>query len=1095
MDVEQFREQDREWRRRLQGLSLVTEANIDIAEATSALRDLSDRALRSAAGGGNRAAVLKRYAPTLLVGLTAVASSKYDEGTFWPRVGEVVGSPMTQQVQGLFSDTFRYGLDLLGLSRFDTPLRNLGEILMHAGIPVASVADLVTVLQKRDASSFELTGAGMCSWASSLTRGAAAAKGLDAPTWRFLTSGGEVAADLIDRFLDALDLAKSAAPDALSLESLPTHLGDELRRLLTSGRVRATARRSRRRVSRSVPRLAFVSGEIQLDLPPLEQHLNRDVAWQITVAGESRFRRVRAPWPGDTPDRTREAISRPAVSAVVALMGEEMEWTVPIVDTSCPVLAFDATSRLAITPGTQLPKGRVWVAFPNETDSSVADALEYDGSIALIEQLDAPFGWDGWSFALVDVSGITRLRPRAGDDYRWRYVSSITRPALADVDVLPYLRSASGSYILAERPMITLPAARVDVESGVGTTVWTITVLSSDGEVLSTRQCASDVTPVIVDPWPDVETFIGEFEVRVQGPLGRGSVHSIAIAERVTVSSSTDFRWFTPRDGLEPCSLEITTPGESVRVELDNATSANTAEIAGAAGTRPLTVVTDVDFMWVSASKVAKPGTGPAPLERESLPETVLRLNTIPKQRGAVHVVAAGSTVQTIPLDANATGIAVLNLAMIADTAERHGVVSLRYEAGDKSTVIGLVRPRQLVSSIEVQEDTLRLSINGDSVSLELGVYLDFAPWRRPEIIRVGAGEVAIPLPACLNGRGPAVIVARVEDPWSESVWPDRLPRRDDNTHHLDLPAVTADDLDDQFLCWVGGDLPLPATPASLAFAIDVYASLRAARSTRPKPLLLAEVAALSRAQGDSFLDAARAGSWSRLSHTRLLAEGWAATAPGSKEPIRNATWMLSPFLGVLESINLVHESPSDLLEIADAVLGDSARSILDDGVDPHAAVGAFRHEAEILATWPAERIEEVWRAAAPIPGALLNADQRMLHARELFDSRVLPLTREAAASSRVVLRATHEVLQDALGDRVRGPIRARSGSEGWPSLPCVSLSLSLLARLAARGHDAAMQTFTRYRSRFADLAEAAPSFIEQDLVLAELWMTRWEDE
>lgn len=1095
MDVEAFREQDREWRRRLQGLSLVTEANIDVDDATSALQVVAHRALRGDAGGGQRVAIMKRYAPTVLVGLTAVASSKYDEGTFWPRVGEVIESPMTQPVQGLFADTFRYGLGLLGLARFDTPLRNLGEILMHAGIPVSSVADLLTLVQKRDASSVQLTGASMCAWAASHTRATAAAKGLDAPSWRFLTNGGDVAADLVDRLLDALDAAKVAAPETLSFDALPTHLGDEVRRLLTSGRIRPTASRARRRASRSVPRLAFIDGEILLDLPPLEQQFDRDITWQVTVAGESRFRRVRAPWPGDAPTRTREAISRPEISAVVSLAKEELEWTVPIVETSCPVLAFDANSRFAITPGTQLPKGRVWIALPNETDAPVTDAIESDGSITLIEQLDAPFGWDGWSFALVDVSSVTRLRPKADDDYRWRYVSSITRPTLTEVAVLPHLRSASGSFVLAERPRITLPPARVDAEIGAGSTEWSITVLSSDGEVLSTCSCESGVTPVMVDPWPGVETLIGEFEVRVQGPLGRGAVHNVAIAERVTVKSSTDFRWFTPRDGLETCRVEISTPSELVRVDLDGATNAHTAQIMGAPGPRSLIVITDVDFMWVSAGKTAKPGTGPVSLELESLPDTVLRLNTIPKQRGWVHVVAAGSTAQTTHVDANATGIAVLNLASISDTAERHGVVSLRYEADERSTVIGLVRPRQLVSSIEVEEDSLRVSANGDSVSLELGVYLDFAPWRRPEVVRVGAGETAIALPDCLTGRGPAVVAVRVEDPWSESVWPDSLQRHDDNTHHLELPAVIAESLDDQFLCWVGGNLPLPATTESLAFAIDIYASLRAARSTRPKPALLAEVADLSRDLGSSFLDAARKGSWSRRSHTRLLAEGWAATAPTSSEPIRNATWALSPYLGVIESLRLIRKAPAGLLEVADSVLGPAARSILEDGTDPHAAVGAFRHEAEILATWPAERVDAIWRAAAPVPGALLNADQRMLHARELFDSRVLPLTREAAASSRVVLRATHEVLQNALGDRVRGPIRARTGSEGWPSLPCISLSLSLLARLAARGHDAANQAFTRYRSRFADLAEAAPSFIEQDLVLAELWMTRWENE
>lgn len=1096
MDVDEFRQQDRNWRRQLQGLSLVAEAGVDVTTAIDGLRMLAARVFPLT--GQQRAKVLKRYSATLLVGLTGVASAKYDEGTFWPRVEDVVEYELPQPAQKLFSDTFRYGLDLLGLSRFDTPLRNLGEILMHAGVPVASVGGLLRVLQKRDTRDVDLTGADFCAWASALTRATAAVKGLDAPTWRFLTSGGDVSADLTDRFLEVLDAGLGADPASLPLESLPNHLAEEIRRLLASGELSHANGHQRPRERRLTPKLVYADGEVLLDLPPFEQRLASAITWQVTIAGESRLRRVAKPWPGDLPALVREAVAKPSVEAVLAIADRNMEWTIPIVDAASPLLAFDARTGAALAAGSQLPKGRVWLAFPNADDLHPDEALEMEGTITIVEHVDAPHGWDTWSFALVDVSGVTRVRPRSADDFRWRYVSSIARPALEEVPTVPHIRASSGGFVLARRPLVALPPAHRDTDGDVASTTWTITLATATGETLRSTRSESDTAPSWIDPWPEnARPLVGDFQIRIVGPLGRGATYDIAIAEQTITTTSTGFRWFSTRDGLDSCRLEIDSSGRRELVELDGATRRASIVVRDALGASALNVTTDIDFMWVSVvrgQRAAEPGIGPVPLETESLYESVLRLNTVPQLPGKLDVVASGAVVQSSVMNANTTGIATLNLATISDTAERHGVVSLVYATGERSTTIGLVRPRQLVSDISVVDDELRVTKNGDSVPLELGVYLDHAPWREPVTVRIDENTNTVPLPECLQERGPAVIATRVEDPWATDAWP-ALPQRSQNTHHLDRPLGPAQTLDDSFLAWVGDNVPLPSTPEALRFATEIYASLRHVRSSRARWELFAGIAELSRARGESFLDAARSGYWSRTTHTRLLAEGWAATAPAAANPLNRTTWTLSPFLGLLESFSGYPWDGGDVLEHVRITLGDPALKILIDGIDPHGAVGAFRREAEIMSDFPKERIDEVWRAAAPVPGALLNADQRLLHARELFDSRISPRTRDIATVSHTMLRTSHAVLQAELGERVRMPIGARSGGDGWPSLPCVSISLSLLARLAARGSTSAADTFARYRSRFAELAEAAPSFVEQDLVLAELWMTRWENE
>lgn len=1099
MNTEEFREQDREWRRRLQGHALVTEAEVDVDQATAALRTLAARALFLDAKQ-NRVAIMKRYAPTLLIGLTAVASTKYDEGTFWPRVGEVAEVEMTQPLQHLFSDTFRYGLDLFGLSRFDTPLRNLGEILMHAGVPVASVGDFLRVLQKRDSGAYDLTGSDLCAWATSMTRAAASAKGLDAPTWRFLSSGGDVAADLVDRFLSVLDAAReSQAVDTLPLDALPPHIGAEVRRLIVTGEVKKSAGRGRSREGRLVPRLVYANGEIQLDLPAYEQRFQSEVSWQVTVAGQSMVRRVSAPWPGDARTPVRVSIPQPETNAVVTLRDRSLEWAVPIVDTTSPILVFDANTGIALASGSQLPKGRAWVAFPNETGSEVSDALEVQGSLTLIEHVDAPYGWDNWSFALVELSEVTRLRPRSGDDFRWRYVSPVTRPALEDVDTVPRIRAASGGFVLAERPRLTLPPTRQSADTDIASTVWTVTLTSAEGEVLNSFRSESSTVPVTVDPWPTAAgTIVGEFELHAQGPLGRGATFAIAVAEGVSTTASSDFRWFTSNEGLDNCTIDIVSSGQRDSLELDESTRTQATVIRDALGSPALTVTSDIDFMWVTTADSrgsTKPAIGPAQVERESLPETLIRLNTVPRIFGQLEVLAGGVVVQTARMDANATGIAVLNLATVSDTSEKHGVVSLRYVAGGRTTVVALVRPRQLIAELSVEDGILRLAKNGESVPLELGVYLDYAPWREPTVLTVPAGLNEVRLPDAIRNRGPAIIAARVEDPWTIEEWASEPPRRDGNSHHIDLPVLDVKTLDDSFLAWVGGELPLAMTSSALPFALDIYGTLSRARTARPRYELFSEIGELSRAQGDHFLDAARSATWTRATHTRLLAEGWAATAKAGDAPIDAKTWTLSPFLGVIESLGGWLEDSGELSEHLVAVLGEPAVAILERGTDSCAAVGAFKQEAEILSDWPKERIDAVWRAAAPIPGALLNADQRLLHARELFDSRLSQQTRDIARMSHGILRTVHPVLESEIGARVLTPIRARSGSDGWPSLPCLSISLSLLARLGSRGSANAAVAFDRYRSRFADLAATAPSFVEQDLVLAELWMTHWENE
>lgn len=1088
---------NRDFRAQLSGVALVSEAAIDMALAQQALAAVASKAARY--DPVDRAALLDTYRPVVIAGLSAIASTDYDEGTYWPHVAASTGTSMPQAMQQALSDAFRSGLARFGLSRFVTPQRNIGEILMHAGIPVPSIGAFLRVLQRRDSLALDLTGHDFCAWATGMSRATAGARGLDAPTWRFLTLGGDVATDFVDRSLEVLD-AITDGREPLPLEALPAQAAAEIRRLLDDGDLQRGRARTRQRQARLVPRLALIDDTVRVVLPPFHEQLGADVTWRIGVAGRSWTRSIDAPWPGDPASEVSETVPA-ARSVTLALDAPAEEWTLPLVDPAAPLLAFDVHSRMAIPGASELPRGPVWLAFPNESDLDPASAIDHDGDLRVLEQIDAPYGWDGWSFVLADVSAARRLRPADADGRagaRWRYVTSIIRPALEDVPTLSHVRSRDGRKVLARRPHIRLPRDRTGEVSGEATR-WQVTLSDNAGTVLSSTAHTASDDVALIDPWPtDAIRVVGEYSIVVRGPLGRGATFQIAVAEGVVVDASPTFRWIAQGGGLQPCSIRLAQPDGAFTIELEPSEQRAVHDLPGSHGA--LRLVTDVDAMWVSSTDqgtVTPPSSSALRVDLESLGTSELRLNTMPRARGWIAAIARGEEVQRITVDANATGIARVTLGALHDTARMHGSLRLHYGIDDREAHVATLAPRRLTSSMTVDGDLLLVDRSVEGLHLELGVQLDYAPWRTPVTLDLPADTDSVVLPPPLAFLGPLTVAARVEDPWSSSDWPSPLRLDDPNTSHLeaDLDEHTTLErtLDDHFAHWVAGADSIPQGGDALEFAMRIYPALRSINSVTPRWQLRNDVADLTIAAGRGFIDAAGRAEWNRDAHTRLLVEGWAATAAPLDGAPSARLWSASPFLGLLGAGGTSASAERD--DRIREALGASAHRILEDGVDPDAAVGAFRQESEILATLPPRQIDDIFRAAAPVPGAILDRDQRLLHARALFDARITAETRDAATKSSMIIRTARAILVSEIGEHAAEPLRARSGSDGWPSLPCVTLSLGLIARLASRGSERALRMHTQYRGRYGDLATAAPAFVEQDLVLAELWMTRWEQQ
>ncbi len=120
---------------------------------------------------------------------------------------------------------------------------------MHAGVPVLSVESFARLLAEQDSKRSDLTGEDFCGWVGGMTREVAFAKGLDAPTWRFLKEGGAISSDLTERLLVFLDAAAANRQEfcAEALRAIPRHLAEELDRLYLSGQLHLSSNRKRNR--------------------------------------------------------------------------------------------------------------------------------------------------------------------------------------------------------------------------------------------------------------------------------------------------------------------------------------------------------------------------------------------------------------------------------------------------------------------------------------------------------------------------------------------------------------------------------------------------------------------------------------------------------------------------------------------------------------------------------------------------------------------------------------------------------------------------------------------------------------------------------
>lgn len=1097
---------EQHWGPQLRAVSLVAEAEIRselTAQAANALGFLYGR-LADRHTSGTR--FLLRWPACVAAVMVGAAVSGYEAGTYWPALWRSAQYPGSAPDQAVWGQAFGLALEQLGMATFPSmPLRFIGPVLMHAGIPAYCLGDYFQLLLERRRRDPGMDAESFLAWATSPRRESRLFE-LDVPARRFITSGGDYAHDVVDRSLDLLERLSEPDPD-LSGIRLPAYMLDAAQDELGAGRLdlsvvhrRAATAAVDRRPRPYIGLDPFGEG-VQVVLPAISEAPDGVARWRVTADGQMATVQSRALWvgTGEAAPTTSYPLSRPVRTVLVSLASTDLAAELHVIDSADPILFFGDDGHL-LAGSQSLPRGRVWIMHPRDHE------LSFTGNLVEVAEPMVPFGWDGWRLRLVELDDVRAISLCGGPSHQ---IHGQSRPRLLLTAPVSGVTTPYGSPVYAEPPSIRLPGSSDTL------VCWHVDIRPATG---GPTVASLDVTgPTDADPWFSLQRpILGAFDLTVRGPLGRGMRRTVFVAEGLRVSYRHGVRALSAT-GLRPSEAALTAAiGATVlppTLMFGAGEHAHMAEYRVADETEPIVVTPPHAALLCPGVDPSGWRASPLHIATEAFRDAGRLLIRLPDVEDAAEldVWVGGERLQSIPPSGQqAPGVAGYELARGVDTIAEHGRAELVVPFGDVSMPVAFVRPRSVTSGVDLHGTELRLRDYRHVDGLLAGIYLVFAPWRHPVILPV-SGDGAVCLTDELCRGGPFRVMFRVDDPWTTSSWPSWPGSDSFLCETTGIPAGA--DVEEQLLSWflVGvRELPEPVTHPDRLWQLVLLAD-DLVRSGAREDLAECCGEALRSQPGSALLSLLDADLDRRFSIRALIVTGMAAFLPWTWPDVAAAVppdrsldlgkagqlWAALPTAAailtsdLLLSGNAAADGPLAILT-GDAVAqcGETLHRLLKGGADLSAAVGRFGPDTEMMSRLSQEQVEAIWQAAVVVPGGLLDADTRMTAARQLFDARRSPEIRRVAKEATSVVRMAEGLIRQTECPWLIRQVQERrhpDGRGGWLAVPAASAAFALAARLAARG-DRSCRSYERtWRHLWADLASQAPDLVGIDLVLAEV--------
>jgi hypothetical protein len=546
-------------------------------------------------------------------------------------------------------------------------------------------------------------------------------------------------------------------------------------------------------------------------------------------------------------------------------------------------------------------------------------------------------------------------------------------------------------------------------------------------------------------------------------------------------------------NGLSEASVTVSHYG-SDRVDAELAPHEADATVRLAVGRTEVSIRCSIPAMSVTVlgRDERPPSHSPVHVDLEDLASTSLRVAVSAPGRTVLVAMRGETVLQT--MEATAFGsscLATFNVGQLTDTLGKSGGATLLIGHDGVRIPIARLRPRQLLQGVQLEGESIVLVDVATPDALVIAAYRRYAPWLPPFELRSSSSE-RIDLPAELRNEGELRLVFAVEDPWVPTIWPTEYPSMRPNTFDVEVGELQDNRVGEDlgFRSWLRRTAPCPQGPETLPLALSLYAGVALSKYRTPMRELQGELSrAISRSA--EYVFPAMSAADLRAAPIDLFVAADVVILPPGRYAHGPELWESAPVLAVLAHDWAIAggEERDDLERVA----GGAATTIIDTGVDPHAAVGRFGKAIEVMVRWPEDRVDGVWKSVNAIPGRVLDSESRQIAAKELFDQlKRVQFDLKAMTTATV---AAQRVLATEFGDRAAAPVDARSANPGWTSLPAMCLAFALVARVAARGSASAALLHELTKPYLEELARCAPKLVAQDLTLAELWITRWSND
>ena len=502
MNVEQ------ELRARLRGVGLVLEIGLDGATVQRA-RDVIEAVAPNVEDlEDTLAEVLPATIATYLV---ALGIDSYD-GAFWPH------QPIPGLDQNKLGRAFERALQSLGLETFehldqgDRGLRYITPILAHGGIPKYSTRDYLRLVvdelrRHPGATADELVAL----WRTRRT----AFTNIDTPVRRFITYGGGVAVDFLDRTIELIRTPPSEArPELAALLGLPEHIVTEYASFSSKNGPRAGVSEVAR-LPRPAIRFDPWSGTGPVAELPAVGSSHRNGSWSVAGDGHTRMLEASA-------IESRMVALEPAASWEIGFddgTGAGRSYAFECLGES-PVVCFEPGSGAYVPDTRPIALDELWVVHPENAHFTAINGSGEQVQVPVCAELPRPAGsWTGFVARHLDLSGIRAIRclletPGALPVESWiRVMRPSDRPAIVGNQV------ADVSGELGEVVFSDLPVLRVPVVPGFGDERWYVTVkgpwLDFQGTIADIGRAGESVALPRA-----AGSMAGVVEVSLRGPLG-----------------------------------------------------------------------------------------------------------------------------------------------------------------------------------------------------------------------------------------------------------------------------------------------------------------------------------------------------------------------------------------------------------------------------------------------------------------------------------------------------------------------------------------------------------------------------------------------